>query len=57
MTKKTYVSPAITVEKLQVRTMMLDGSPIDVSSSSYNESTNGPVRSRRNDSFWDDDEY
>ena len=56
MTKKTYVSPAITVENLQVRTMMLDGS-VGVSSNSYNESTHGPVRSRRNDSFWDDDEY
>lgn len=53
--KKIYVSPTTSVVKLQNSNTLLTSS-VEVSSKSYDSDTNGAIRSRQSNSFWDEDE-
>ena len=55
MEKKNYIAPVMTVVTVNTQYQMLAGS-IEVSSTEYNSETNGAIRSRQGDSFWDDED-
>ena len=56
MKKKHYIVPAVSIVNVNMQQTLLTASgEVGVSSSMYSEGSNGPVRSRGN-SFWDDDD-
>ena len=55
MKKRNYIAPTVTIVNLKVQHSLMAGSEVGVSSTEYNESTHGSIRSRRG-SFWDDEE-
>lgn len=54
--KSAYQTPQTSVIVVRVQHHLLSASQIEVTSNTYNATTNGAIRSRRGGSLWDDDE-
>ena len=58
-TKKAYMQPVLNVEKVEIRTNILEPSPANNINSNaglkYNGGGNGPARSRSHNDWFDDE--